>query len=297
MLIGGLRKGFWEQFQVPKFFKKNKFDIIHFTYPAYPLRGLGTKSVITIHDMIQFTDSRYSKKIRSKIYFWLVRKSLSKSVANPDVKFIGVSEATTAEFKRFFPSAKIETIHEGASEEFLRPVSAKTGLKQPYLLYVGGYDPRKNTQYLLEVFSHIQKDIPEMKLVLAGRLPKDIARGTLNILKTGAVNEEELNTLYKEAEAFINLSENEGFNLPVLEAAYAGTPIIISDIPVHRELYGQHGLLVQKNNAQEASRKILELLNDKTKLEKMRKETAFLRSKYTWEKSSKKTYQLYLKSL
>lgn len=300
LIFNGLRKGWWEQIQVPKFFKNNKFDISHFTYPAYPLKPLKTPSVITIHDMIQFTDTRYSRKSRSKIYFWLVKKTLLKAVKNPRVEFTAVSETTADEFRKIFPRSKITTIHEGASEEFLRPIRTKTDIRKPYLLYVGGYDPRKNVKYLLEVFARVQKEIPEMQLILcAGQnfkgLPKIINGVTLNTLETGFVNDEELNALYKEADAFINLSENEGFNLPVLQSAYAGTPIIISDIPVHRELYAVHGLLLPTIDSKKASEEIVGFLRNDALKEKFKKEMSILRTKYTWDKAAKKNYQLYLK--
>jgi len=311
LISASLKKLYWEQVQVPRFFTKNNFDILHFTYPAYPLKGLKTQSFITIHDLIQFADPQYLKKLRSRVYAWITKKCLTRASKNQKVKFVAVSDTTKSEFEKFFTidRKKIQTIYEGASEEFLRPVTAKTNMKKPYLLYVGGYDPRKNIGYLLEVFEGVQKEIPEMNLVLAGGQALksdfygsyDLQNGTkgytLNTLKTGFVSEEELNSLYKEAEAFINLSGGEGFNLPVLQSAYAGTPIIISDIPVHRELYSNHALLIPTNDAKNASGEIVAFMQNENLKEKLRKETTMLRAKYTWDKAAKKYYQLYLTTL
>lgn len=123
-------------------------------------------------------------------------------------------------------------------------VLEKHGLeKGKYILSVATLEPRKNLKVLLEAFSKME-DHKGMKLVLtggAGWKLKD-AIGDLgeqkDLVLTGYVSDEELNGLYQNAGLFVSASIYEGFGLPVIEAINSDLPVLISDIPVYREITG-----------------------------------------------------------
>lgn len=118
----------------------------------------------------------------------------------------------------------------------------KYGLeKGKYILSVATLEPRKNLKVLLEAFSKME-DNKGVKLVLtggAGWKLKD-AIGDLgeqkDLVLTGYVSDEELNGLYQNAGLFISASIYEGFGLPVIEAINNDLPVLVSDIPVYREI-------------------------------------------------------------
>ena len=66
-----------------------------------------------------------------------------------------------------------------------------------------------------------------------------------NVLALGAFTEAEKTYLLKHANALLALSAYEGFDLPVLEAVQHACPVILRDIPVHRELYSGEGFWVK----------------------------------------------------
>ncbi|OIP80743.1 hypothetical protein COW94_04715 [Candidatus Peregrinibacteria bacterium CG22_combo_CG10-13_8_21_14_all_44_10] len=298
LLFGGPKKGFWEHCQLRRFFNSQKFDVVHFTYPAYPIRGLAVPSVTTIHDIIPWQDKRYRKKIRSKIYFWLTGKALKKAP-----QFIAVSETTKHDFAKQFSinPSKITVTYEAVSDSYKNPTTECKLPTTNYLLYVGGYDARKNVKKLVSLVSQLKE--PNLTLILAGgkldsgklydsyNLQKSSQESSVNVLKTGFLNEEELSALYKNAKALINISEKEGFNLPLLEAAYVGTPVITSDIPVHRELYGDYAVFLPLND----DKKSLKILRQFMKNPQTPK--VDLKEKYNWENSAKITYNAYLKTI
>jgi len=306
LLLSSLKKGYWEHCQLRKYFSQQKFDLIHFTYPAYPLCGISKPAITTIHDIIPWEDKRYNKSLRSKIYFWLTKKALRKCP-----QFIAVSETTKNKFSREFkiPSSRITVTYEAVSPEYSKQQSAlrtkNYGLGTT-LIYVGGYDPRKNVEKLIKLLGKLNE--PDLTLVLAGGkimknkfynaydLQKSSKKSTINILKTGFVSEKELGALYRSAVAVINISENEGFNLPLLEAGYTETPIITSDIPVHRELYEGHAILLPLNNNAKALKTLKQFIHNPNLQEKYKKKASKLKEKYTWEKSAKKTYESYQKT-
>jgi glycosyltransferase involved in cell wall biosynthesis len=107
---------------------------------------------------------------------------------------------------------------------------------------VGNFYPHKNVEFLIDAFAKIDTDV---HLVLCG--PHDYFSKKIDALvkekslehKVSRISDstlEERAYLYSHAIALIHPSMNEGFGLPLLEAAYFGCPAIVSDIPVFREV-------------------------------------------------------------
>ncbi len=289
--FASLKKGYWEQIQVPKFFKKEKLDVIHYTYPASPLKKLKTPSTVTVHDTIPWDDKRYTKSFRSKIYFWLTKRSLKK-----EKTIIAVSETSKRDLLNLIHGdpKRVHVTYEAASESFAQNVECRMK-NEEYLIYVGGYDVRKNVPQLIEIFEKISPEFLNLKLLLVsgeGFLQKNVKNSNINILTTGFVEEQELAKLYRGAKAFINISEKEGFNLPILEAAYSETPILTSDIPLHRELYDPHVLFLPLQDQEKAATLVSNFIKNPKIQKKLREETKKLREKYTWEEAAKKTYEI-----
>jgi glycosyltransferase involved in cell wall biosynthesis len=75
-------------------------------------------------------------------------------------------------------------------------------------------------------------------------------------------------SLIKNAEAFVSLSFYEGFGLPSVEAMSIGCPVVVSDIPVHREICGNAALYANPYDIEDIKNKITDVLsNDKLKQE------------------------------
>lgn len=129
-----------------------------------------------------------------------------------------------------------EVTYEGAS--FVERAEA-VKVKKPYFLAISPADPRKRLDWVFEM----ARLFPKKNFVVAGMKKGDkrFSRLRLKKLKNvsllGRVSEGEKLWLLKNAEAFLAVSAYEGFDLPVLEAAKAKCPIIMSDIAVHHELY------------------------------------------------------------
>ena len=70
-----------------------------------------------------------------------------------------------------------------------------------------------------------------------------------NVLFLGYVRDEELKSLMKYCKAFIFPSYYEGFGIPPMEALSVGSKAIVSDIPVHHEIYGNSVYYIDPYNA------------------------------------------------
>ncbi|MGQ4273731.1 autotransporter domain-containing protein [Terrihabitans sp. B22-R8] len=121
----------------------------------------------------------------------------------------------------------------------------------PYILTSAHYEhhPHKNFANMVSAFAAVLEapNAPAgLELHLTGhggdlfeaeirsRLPAALQS---RIHHHGYVSRKRLGVLQRGARAYLSLSRFEGFNLPAAEAAARGTQLILSDIPVHRELF------------------------------------------------------------
>lgn len=126
------------------------------------------------------------------------------------------------------------------SQKRLRSLSL---LDAPYILYIGGADPRRRIQDLITVFNHVRAAEISCRLVLVGfdfqdidKIPNDQVKEALRYSSYGAdiyllgfVDSQQKTLLYKQAAAFVYPSLYEGFGIPVLEAMEYGCPVICYD--------------------------------------------------------------------
>jgi glycosyltransferase-like protein len=120
----------------------------------------------------------------------------------------------------------------------------------PYVLAVGGIEPRKGTADLVEAMATVRTKRPELALVVAGgetlfdyRDYRDrvLARATtlgVHPVVLGPVEHNRLPALVAGAHVFAFPSMQEGFGLAAMEALAAGVPVVARDLPVLREVFG-----------------------------------------------------------
>ena len=106
------------------------------------------------------------------------------------------------------------------------------------------------------------------------------------------ISNNELITLYSNAKLLIFPSFYEGFGIPPLEAMFCKCPVIASDIPVIKELYGDSVLYIDPYDIDSIRDNILLLLHDnKLKDELIRKSTEKIKE-YSWIKSGEKVISI-----
>ncbi|MBC7573924.1 MAG: glycosyltransferase [Herminiimonas sp.] len=120
----------------------------------------------------------------------------------------------------------------------------------PSVLMVGTVEPRKGHSQALDAFDLLWAQNIDMILVIVGnegwmtellveRLKDHPLRGTKLFWLKG-ISDEMLLQLYEHCSVLLAASEGEGFGLPLIEAAQHGLPIIARDLPVFREVAGEH---------------------------------------------------------
>lgn len=164
---------------------------------------------------------------------------IGRALVNRADAVIAVSEAEGSLLRQDFPacSSRITVIPNGIRE---RP-AVRVPRDVPTLLTIARLERYKRLDLAIEVL----RRLPETwRLQVVGKGPEEAAireRAKIlglseRILISSDLSEQEIGEAIASATAYISLSEKEAFGLTVLEAASAGIPAIVSDIPSHREL-------------------------------------------------------------
>lgn len=121
------------------------------------------------------------------------------------------------------------------------------GLRQPFSLYIGGEDWRKNMGGMVRAFAHFQRRHPDHQLAIVCTLSAERIAELHNlaaslgirpgsVVCTGYVSDEELVGILRRAEMMVFPSLYEGLGLPVLEAHGCGVPVVGSNTSSVAEL-------------------------------------------------------------
>ena len=225
----------WEQCILPFFFiGKRNYVVLSFT-------GLGSilirHKIMTIHDLSFLENPKWFSRA---YYLWY--KILTPMAVRTSQHILTVSAFSKQEIRRFYPFIKaqdITVIYNATDESLFRPLPQVATPPERFALAVSSLDPRKNFNRLIEAFN----DIQGCKLYIVGTRHRnfnhqDDSATTQNIRYLGRVTDEELVQLYNQAVCFIFPSLYEGFGLPPIEAMSCGCPVLVSDIPVLREVCG-----------------------------------------------------------
>ena len=100
-------------------------------------------------------------------------------------------------------------------------------------------------------------------------------------------NDNDLALLYKYAKGLINCSVYEGFGLPLIEAMASGCPLIVSDIPVFKEIGGNNAIYFDPTSSDSIVDAIAELINKNPKaLDVVIKNSHLSSFRFSWAESS-----------
>jgi len=176
------------------------------------------------------------------------------------------------------------------------------GIKDPFILYVGTLEPRKNIPTLIHAFAKVKKDgFPQKLLLIGGKGWKyeEIFSAinelslTDQILIPGYVPDEDLVYFYNVADLFVYPSLYEGFGLPPLEAMACGTPVITSNKSSLPEVVGDAALLVDPLDVRALAGAIERVLANE-ELRAQLSERGLKRAKFfSWKKTAERTWEVY----
>ena len=294
----------WKQFTLPLKTLFSNRDILICTDYYVPLVKLKAKHLVVFHDALFFDHPEYYNPI------WL---KLFKAIALPAARKADVIIAPSHFSKdrlllheKGF-EGKIKVVYQGRKtiqEDAELTINTKKILQdlngQPYLLHVGVLEKRKNLAFLIRVVHEIRKT-HDVKLLLVGRPnPKIFNNSEKEILATitelnmqehvvfaGYVPDEDLPTLYKQAQLYVFPSIYEGFGIPILEAFHYQLPVAVANNTCLPEIGGDAVSCFDPFDLDDAKNCVIKLLEEGSVREKQIHAGNQLSTSFSWDKSAK----------
>jgi len=236
------------------------FPSLHTWFP-FP----GAPTVVGVHDTIADDLPELALPRRRERALWRLKQRLAVRAADSVFTVSEASRASVASRLRL-PLDSVRVVPEAPDPVFsprspdeVAAARAAIGAPERYFLFAGGISPHKDVTGLVDAYARLVVGTPDAPaLVLVGALEGEtfasaavavrerIGRHDLGgrVLLPGFVSDETLARLYTGAVAFVSPSLGEGFGLPAVEAAACGAPLVLSDLPAHRESMGDAALYV-----------------------------------------------------
>jgi len=305
----------FEQVTFPQACARVDADIIHVPYWGPPARS-PVPMVVTIHDVIPLVlrgpAGGYRGGLLQRLYTALVSAS-----ARGATLVLTDSEASRQDILSHLglPRRRVWAIPLAAGDHYVpepaphdAAVRAAYRLPDRYMLYLGGFDRRKNLAMVLATCRWTGPAIGDAcPLVIAGRLPDQDTPFTPDPRRlmretnvphrfvhfSGFVEEEHKPALYRGAVAFIFPSRYEGFGLPPLEALACGTPVVGSEAASLPEIIGDAGILLPPDDAQGMAGALIQLATDERLRAEMSRRALAQAGRFSWERTAKATLTAY----
>lgn len=224
--------------------RTERFDLVHAQDCISANAAPG--SVRTVHHLDHFRTAELVQCHEQALLNPLAHVCVSRAVARELKAGWGIRATVIpngVEAQRFAVAAGPSVAAAAARRRWQERISA------PYVLSVGGIEPRKGSIDLVGAMATLRGPCPDVRLVIAGgetlfdyrdyRAAFASRCGDLDVepVVLGPVAHDELPALVAGAQAFAFPSLKEGFGLAALEAAAAGRPLVVRDLPVMREVF------------------------------------------------------------
>ena len=293
-----------EQVTLPLEVARVRPDVLHSPDFIPPFRRV-FRSVVTVHDVgfLRFPETLTEQ---SRRYYGQVGRAVRSAE-----RTIAVSHATARDLAELLdaPLDRVRVVHNGVDALFrpqtnpdvLSRMRRRYGLDQPYVAFLGTFEPRKNLPTLLRAF-RIVRARHDVLLALVGRRgwlyePILASIDELGIRPAVRVIEDAPRTdfpaILSGATAFAFPSLYEGFGLPPLEAMACGTPTVVADTSALPEVVGDAALLHPPTDHEALADALLRVIKDESLRTTLRARGIERAAHFTWERSARETLAVY----
>lgn len=287
--------------------KPGTADITHLhTVGAYALRRLlfdRSKKVVSAHIV---PASLVGSLVGAKLWLPLAKIYLRWFYNRADMLF-AVSDETKRELVRLGVTKPIEIVYNLIdTSQYLTTAADKArarhalGIDADAWVVVGAgqVQPRKR----VDDFVKSAVTLPNLRFIWVGGMPfgklaadhgvmqKLITNAPKNVTFTGVIDHSAVRQYYQAADVFWLPSEQETFGLVVVEAAAAGLPVVLRDIPDYAETFSEDAILCTPDNVNG----MLQLLRDDTKFyAQAREHSARIASRFDSSAGAERVMTLY----
>jgi glycosyltransferase involved in cell wall biosynthesis len=293
--LQGIKGHLWEQLYLPTQLKRRLLWSPGNTGPL----GV-SRQVLTVHDAAALDHPEWFEPKFALWYSTLLPRLVRKVSA-----IITVSQFSKERIvqRTGVEPERVQVIANGVDRRF-QPIDQRTvkeainrlGLTEPYILFVGSLEPRKNLKVLLESWQLGNFDGATLAVAgTTGRVFQSFQAECVpkGVRFLGRIDDDVLPILYSGAAGFVYASIYEGFGLPPLEALACGRPVAVSDIPALREVCEDAAVYFDPFSPKDLSSKLewllrLDSLQRAVQAERGLQRAAF----YRWETAAAETWRI-----
>ncbi len=270
-----------------------------------------TKIIVTVHDLIYKT---YPQGHTPETIAQTERQ-LNEAVAKAS-KIICTSQSTLNDLHKYFSVEKSRTCtaYQGVDKDVFYPLKSeekdaalrilkKKGITQPFILFVGTIEPRKNIANLLEAFHHLRSRAKfsgqlvcvGMKGWMSDGLSALIERLELqqHVIFPGYLTDQELRCFYGLTQVFVFPSFYEGFGFPIVEAFSCGAAVVASSTSSCGEIAGDAALLINPKRSDEIASAIERILQDENLKGQLQAKALRRAEDFSFQKTAQETLKVY----
>ncbi len=280
-LTGGFGEPYCFGRRLVSYFKTHKpqYDIVHdnqsLCYGLLELQKRGENIIATVHHPITRDREIALQAATTKGHRWLIKRwysflEMQEKVVRQLDHIITVSKTSQQDIAEAFnrPAQKISVIANGIDTEIFQPLPHIKRKPWQIITTASSDQPLKGLSVLLNALASLRADLPQLHLLVIGKLkPDGSTEKELHNLqladcvefKTG-ISTEELVAAYAESKMAVVPSLYEGFGLPAGEALACGIPLVCSDGGALPEVVGDAALLVKAGDLDELAQAIRHLL-------------------------------------
>ncbi|TNE48620.1 MAG: glycosyltransferase family 1 protein [Bacteroidetes bacterium] len=300
----------WFEWALPGVLKREKADVF-FSPDSYLSLRTHVPTVMTVHDLIPLQQPEQVPAWPRYYYRYFLPRFLHKAAA-----LVAVSGYTARQIEEVggVRPKKIHVVYNGCREGFgplaervQQQVRERYAAGQPYFLYTGAIHPRKNIPRLIRSFDLFRSrtDTP-VKLLLAGRFAWQTgavrsaweqALNKTDIHFLGYVADTELQQLMGAAIALVNISQSEGFGLPVAEAFHSEIPVVCSNTTALSEVAGDAALQVDPMSEMAVAEAMRQILRDPDLRSGLVEKGRNRRTGFNWDLAAESVYRILIRQV
>lgn len=253
--------------------------------------------VTTIHDVKPHIGDKASKRV--PFHDLIIKYSNQLIVHGEELKYQLIRKHNLKE--------EIINVVPHGEYSFYRNFDTKKFNEETYtILFFGRIYEYKGLRYLIEAEKYISSQIPNLKIIIAGRgdnfesYQKMITNTNNYEIYNEYINNEKISELFQRANLVV-LPYIDGSQSGVLAIAYAyGKPVVVTDVGSIHEMVldGKTGFIVPPKDSKKLAEAIIKYLKDKNLQEIMHREVIEYKKKYlVWDVIAKRTNEVYLKAV
>lgn len=300
--IAGLNRVRWslaELFGVSRWARRLDADLIHCPSLLGPRRP-PVPSVVSMHDLLYWTNPEHMPSpLFVKPAQWM-----ESMAAKGATRMITISQSSARDIDTHlrFPRERLDIIPLAGS---VRESAARlrTGTPENMILATGNRLGHKNWGSLIRALPLVPEDV-RPRLVITGSKGDDPLIPIVDevgmqdwVDLRGWVTNDEMDRLLASAAALAIPSFHDGFCLPALDAMLIGLPVLLSDIPVYREVGGDAAIYVDPHSLESIAEGMTVVATDPERMARAAELGRAQAARFSWEATAARTLDVFDEAL